>query len=366
MRLLCWLLTLAGVACSGERWEIRYFYDEDSGRLVLRDLVFVSAQRGIACGMLSESGRQRGALLTSEDGGRTWSLGSAPEPCLSLCAVTGGRLWMVAPKGLYLSEDGGAQWRRVEAPAGLLRVFFLDGKRGWAVGTRKGAFATLDGGQTWQSVAAAADVRANPEYTSFRWIAFADPMRGMIVGGYEAPRHEDEGPIPDWVDLRRAQKRREWPSLGIVLETQDGGRSWRSSVTTMFGQISRVRLSADGCGLALVEFRRVFEWPSEVYVIDLRTGRSERVFRSADLAVTEVFLTGDGLAYLAGVEPVGRRARLPVPGRVRIMRSRNLRDWEEAEVDYRAFGRRVTMAEACGRKLWLASDGGIVLERVEE
>lgn len=366
MRLLCCLLAWAGVAWSAERWEIRYFYDADASRLLLNDLVFVSAQRGLACGSLVERGRERGVVITSVDGGRNWSMGGAPEPCLSLGVAGEDRLWMVGRRGLYVSEDGGAGWTRVRAPDGLLRVYFRDGKLGWAVGARKGAYATSDGGRTWEPLPASADVHANPEYTFFRWIAFADQERGMIVGGYEAPRHEDREMVPEWVDPRRAERRREWPALGIVLETQDGGRSWKASVTTMFGQITCVRLAADGRGLGLVEFRRTFEWPSEVFLLDWRTGRSERVFRSPDLAVTDVALTADGTGYLAGVEPVGRRVRLPVPGRVRVMRSRDLRQWEEVDVDYRAFGRRVVLAESGQKQMWLATDGGMILERVPE
>ncbi len=366
MRLQWCLLALTAGGWCVERWEIRFFHDGDESRLVLNDLVFVSERQGAACGLLMERGRERGTLVRSGDGGRTWSLAPAPEPCLSLSASGERRLWMVARGGLYLSEDGGGTWRRLRAPDGLLRVYFRDDRHGWAVGARKGVYASSDGGETWERVAAVEQVTAKPEHTSFRWIAFADLVRGMIVGGYEPPRREGRDRLPEWVNPEDTARRRERPSLGIVLETHDGGANWKASVSTMFGQITRVRLAPDGRGLGLIEFRWAFEWPSEVFRLDWRSGASERVFRSADLAVTDVLISSEGWGYLAGVEPVGTKVRLPVAGRVRVMRSRDLRRWEEAEVDYRAFGRRALMAESGPGKLWLAADGGMILERLCE
>ncbi len=366
MRAGLWLLALAAAAWCGERWEIRFFHDEDDSRLVLNDLAFLSEERGVACGALVERSRERGALVTSFDGGRTWSLGWAPEACLSLCAVGKAGLWMVAPRAAYRSEDGGRTWKRVPAPEGILRVYFRDEERGWAVGRRKGVYETSDGGKTWQRVGSAEQVRANPDHTCFRWIAFADRQHGMIVGGYQGPRRQEGEPIPEWLDPRMGERQRERPGLGIVLETRDGGQNWEASVTTMFGQITRVRFSPSGRALAVVEFERSFEWPSEVFLLDWRTGGSERIFRRADLAITDVVIAGDGRGYLAGVEPVGRKVRLPVAGKVRVLQSENLRDWREAEVDYRAFGRRAMLAESGSGRLWLATDAGMILERVEE
>jgi photosystem II stability/assembly factor-like uncharacterized protein len=364
MRCAAWLACLAAIVQGAEVWELRYLYDADNSQLSLADFVFASARRGMACGVLREDGRERPVLLMTGDGGSTWELRPVPDACLALFFVNETTGWLVGRKGLYRSEEAGMAWRRIPAPSGLLRVWFADERRGWAVGTHKAVYATTDGGSNWQRVPAADEVKTTPEYTAYVWIVFADAQRGMIVGNSRPPRRDEAKQLPEWLDPERAQRRRERPSLGIVLETRDGGSSWSSSVTSMFGQITRVRLAADGRGLALIEFTRPFDWPSEVFSLNWKGGRSERVFRRADRAVTDLALARDGWAYLAAVEPVGQKIRLPVPGKIHVLRSQDLSRWEEAEVDYRAFGRRAMLSEAPDGRLWLVTDAGAVLERV--
>jgi len=365
MRYGAWrLLVLAATALCQERWEPRYLYDADDSELVLNDLAFASPLRGLGCGALRENRRERPVFLLTLDGGRNWTLRDAPDVCLSLFFPDENTAWMVGRKGLYQGREAGSSWRRVPAPPDLLQVFFLDQQRGWAVGMRKAVYATADGGASWRRLPAAEEPKTNPDHTAYVWITFADAQRGMIVGGSRPPRRDEQRRLPDWLDPERARRRREWPSLGIVLETRDGGQSWSASVTTMFGQITRVRLAPDGRGLALVEFALAFEWPSEVFSLNWKSGRSERAFRRADRLVTDVALTPDGWGYLAAVEPVGQTIRLPVPGKVHVLRSRDLVRWEETEVDYRAYGRRAVFAQAPEGGLWLATDAGVVLERV--
>lgn len=366
MRVVAALLVLAGLGHAAERWRIEYFYDEDSSSLTLNDLWFASPRRGIAVGYLTERGKTRPAAVLTSDGGQNWSLVRTPEIGASLFFVNENLGWMVARNGLYRTEDSGRTWKRWKSPAGILRVHFQSESRGWAVGLRKGIFETSDGGQHWTRVAAGDEPKSDPEFTAYGWIAFANEKTGLIAGWSRPPRSDDRPRVPDWMDPARAQRRREWPSLTILLETRDGGKSWKPSVTSMFGTVSRICLAADGRGLGVIEFTNAFDWPSEVFRLNWRTGNSVRVFRRTDRAVTDAALLPNGPAYLAAVEPQGLRVRLPVPGKLRILRSESLAEWQEMEVDYRAFARRAMLAVADPGNVWVATDTGMILKLVSE
>jgi hypothetical protein len=146
-----------------------------------------------------------------------------------------------------------------------------------------------------------------------------------------------------------------------MLETKDGGAHWNVAETSMFGQITSVSLAPDGRGLGLVEFFERFDYPSEVYRIEWRTGRTTRVFRRKDRAVTDLLLQPDGPAYLAAIEPPGTLLHSPIPGKLKILKSGNLDLWEEMPVDYRAIARRATLA-AAGPRMWVATDTGMILQ----
>lgn len=362
MRLVAGLLTLAALASAAERWRLVYYYDRDGSELVFNDLQFPSAERGIAAGYILEGRRLRPAALVTGDGGRNWSLTEPPEVALSLFFLNETLGWMVTRKGLYRSEEAGRSWRKVPAPAGILRVYFLDEQRGWAVGLRKSVYATSDGGRTWKALPAAGEPKTTPGYTTYSWITFADARNGLISGWSRPPRRGEPGRLPDWMDPEQAQWRRQRPTLSILLDTRDGGATWRASVTSMFGQITRIRLAPDGRGLGLIEFPDPFDFPSEVFRLDWRTGHNQRVFRRSDRAVTDMALLPDATAYLAAVEPQGAKVRLPVPGKLKVLRSQDLADWQEMEVDYRAFARRAFLAVAGPGDLWLATDTGQILK----
>jgi hypothetical protein len=168
------------------------------------------------------------------------------------------------------------------------------------------------------------------------------------------------------MEPEESQKRREWPAVTILMETHDGGKSWSLSQTTLFGAITQVRLAPDGRGLGLVQFFESFLWPSEVFQFDWTTGKSSRVFRQKDRRVTDLVLSPDGAAYLAAIEPPGTLTQAPIPGKVKVLRSSNLTDWQEMQVDYRASARRVVLAAAGPGQLWAGTDTGMVLKLTTE
>lgn len=354
---------LPGPAGAGERWRLQYCYDEDTSSLTLQDLKFPSPRRGVGVGYLTETGKIKPVVLLTRDGGEHWNLSQVPEAGHSLFFVNETLGWMVTRNGIWRTDEAGQNWKRCARLSGLARVYFQDDKHGWAVGMPKALYETWDGGNKWSPVPAAAQPKTTREYTAYGPIAFANQRVGIVTGSSRPPRREEERRrLPAWMEPEKSQGRREWPAVTILLETRDGGKSWALSETTLFGAITQVRLAPDGRGLGLVQFFESFAWPSEVFQFDWKTGKSSRVFRQKERRITDLALLPDGAAYIAGVEPPGTLTQSPVPGKVKVLRSSNLTDWQEMEVDYRATAHRVMLATAGPGQIWASTDTGMVLK----
>jgi hypothetical protein len=352
---------LAGHAMAAEQWRMQYFYDQDRSSLVINDLQFPSPTRGVAVGYLEEKNKSKPVSVITVDGGAHWAVSPIKDTPVSLSFLNDSLGWMVAPRGLWQTPDGGKTWRKLDkSPEGLITVFFLDPNHGFAVGTRKSAYETKDGAKTWQPIAAAAEPHTNPEYTAYNCIAFATPKVGLISGYSQPPRADQER--PDWLDPQQATRRREWPHMSIMLDTKDGGATWKPSTTSMFGRISRVSFLPDGRGLGLLEFTENFEWPSEVLRLDGSTGKSASVYKAKDVTVTDLLLLPSGTAYLAGVEVVGKLQHSPIPSKLKILKSDDLVNWQPMDVDYRAVAVRAMLRAAGDGTLWVATDTGMILK----
>jgi photosystem II stability/assembly factor-like uncharacterized protein len=151
-------------------------------------------------------------------------------------AVTraGNRLVAVGERGaVLLSDDAGRTWRQaasVPVSVALTDVHFVSASHGWAVGHSGVVLHSADGGETWQrqldgnqaalairddarrraeagEPGAAAALRSAEYLVSdgpdkpFLAVRFRDELRGYVVGAY-----------------------------GIALSTVDGGKSWQSLV----------------------------------------------------------------------------------------------------------------------------------------
>ncbi len=172
-----------------------------------------------------------------------------------------------------------------------------------------------------------------------------------------------DGRALNWIDPETASHRREWPQLGILLDTRDAGKTWTPSTTSIFGQITTAKLSSQGWGIALIEFSDAFDWPSEVFFLDWKSGSQKRVYREKDRKVTDVAIAApDGPVYLGAIEHFGNLQQLPIPRKVKIIRSEDIDHWTEMPVDYRAIARRVTLATAGAGNLWAATDTGMILK----
>ncbi|MDT5295755.1 MAG: hypothetical protein QOJ76_2635 [Acidobacteriota bacterium] len=146
-------------------------------------MAFHDVRRGVA---LSDPVNGRFLVVTTDDGGRTWSETEAARvpPALSgegafaasgTCVAVEGasNVWFGTggPAGarVFRSTDGGRTWEVAPAPlqtgktAGVFSLAFMDARRGVALGgdyakeqeAAGNAALTFDGGRTWQSISAA-------------------------------------------------------------------------------------------------------------------------------------------------------------------------------------------------------------------
>jgi hypothetical protein len=208
-------------------------------------------------------------------------------------------------------------------------------------------------------VAAAAVPAGNPAYTAYTHISFSDAKRGVIVGGSQPPRHEDgfRGSMPAWMDPERAAKRKQVPTLTLMLQTVDGGATWASATVPLFGLATSLRFTG-GQGLIVMGFNEAFQWPSEVYRISEVV--TDRVFRDKTPRIIDSQLY-KGHIYLAGVEPTGKMNMAAVPGKVKILESSDFQTWTDMPVDYKAMARSVVIAGPDQDHVWVATDTGMIL-----
>jgi photosystem II stability/assembly factor-like uncharacterized protein len=353
------LLAAALPQLHAERWKVQYLYENFKSEMVLQDLQFPSATRGIAIGEIVDGRSRKGVAVVTSDGGGHWDVVKLDEIPVSLFFLNDSLGWMVTEKGLWKTSEAGKDWQKLPKPPNQpWRVYFADENNGWAACTKKMSLATHDGGRKWEPIPAASTVPGASDRSAYSWIAFADKDFGMITG-FNQPSMRWAGLFPTWLDPEDALSRRETPHLAYQLLTRDGGKTWKAGSASLLGQITRVRFGPKG-GVGLIEYGDSFRVPSEVYHLDKLTGKSQTVFRDKRYAITDVWLTAEGTAYLAGIELTGQ-VRSVSPGKVKVFRSPDMTTWTELDVDYRAIAQRAMIAGADEQNLWIATDNGMIL-----
>jgi hypothetical protein len=363
-RTVAGLLALSAVAAAADQhWNIQYQYRQIDSALTINDLAFPSATRGIACGFTTDRRENaRPMALVTSDGGHHWAETPVKETCISMFFLDDSTGWMVTDKGIWQTAESGRSWKKLKSPAGMLRVWFADASHGFAVGLEKRVFQTTDGGENWTLVPAAKDAQGDPQFTTFGQIAFTGKL-GIITGWNIPPRRSG----PEWMEPEKAKGQRQVPNLSVFLQTTDGGATWDKSETSLFGQITRISMTPQGTALGLIEFKDEFDYPSEVFRINLHSGNSDRVFREQDRAITDVRLfAGSNRGIIAGYESTGTLYHSPIPGKLKVLTTDDLENWKEVPVDYRAVAHRAIIAGPDEDHLWIATDTGMILNLVAE
>lgn len=371
-------LTLAVPAAFGG-WKVQYFYDQDRDTFFIEDLSFPSAQRGIAVGVIrDELGRTRpkDTMISTSDGGEHWTMQPLKDHPRSLFFLNDSVGWMVGDDAIWFTNESGREWKKISnqvkpgkkvkpVPQGglLARVWFLDEKHGFGAGLQKTVVETHDGGATWTPIAEAAQPPADPSHAAYTQIAFDGAQVGVIMGQSVPPRIDDPR-LPTWMEPERAVRRRQIPTLKLQLETKDGGATWKSSTAPLFGDIEALKL-AGVHGLLVFGFGESFDWPSEVYRMDLKSGKPTLAYRDKQRRVTDCAVFADGRGFLAAVEPPGKLNTVPIPGKVKILSSPDLSVWSEMEVDYKANARSLVLAGPDAEHQWAATDTGMILHLVK-
>ncbi len=348
---------------AAERWKMQFYYNKDQSNLDIRDLKCPSAQRCIAAGVLIErNDHERGSVLVTSDGGKQWSFIDFKDRPLSMFFLNESVGWIAAEHGVWETEESGRAWKKVEGlKKGILRVYFINRSHGYAIGFPNALYETTDGGKTWPRLRAASDVTlAKSEGISYDCIDFLG-NHGLILGRVIGPGSER---IPVWMDPQQGARRRAPKSMVVGLETFDGGKTWKPATGSAYGILAEMKLAGDGLAVLLFQYKDNFSVPSDVVKVKFGSKPPESVFSEQDRAVTD-FLMLPGETFVAAVATPGNSNQVPIPGKLKILRSTNLKVFAEMETDYRAVAQRAVLAAADAHHIWVATDTGMILNLVE-
>ncbi len=110
------------------------------------------------------------------------------------------------------------------------------------------------------------------------------------------------------------------------------------------------------------QYRESFVWPSELFAVNLKTGKNWPILRRKEIVIHDALLFSDGSMLVAATQPTGRLRNSPVPGKLRVFWSPDAQSWFEMKVDYRAVGNSATFAACSDGTFWIATDEGAIVQ----
>ena len=217
----------------------------------------------------------------------------------------GSRIVAVGDRGyILLSDDGGKSWRRAKAPEEplLTAIDFLDERLGLAVGHDSAILLSSDGGETWsQQFSAPAEGRPLMD------VLFVKKEFAVAVGAYGAYYEStDAGKtwtarkiIPDDKHLNAILELGEGNLLilgeaGTILASEDWGKSWKALASPYKGSFFGGLVTAKGAVIAFGMRGRIY-----------RSSDKGRSWAQVDNPSTASLVGGeklpDGSLVLAGI-----------------------------------------------------------------
>ena len=234
---------------------------QSSGSLAwLHSVFFLDQNRGWAVG-------SKGALLATEDGGRSWKAKPRPNEDVLRDIYFADELngWVVCERNVYElktkedpraylmnTTDGGENWNRVDIAvdidARLVRAIFSPSGRGWAFGEFGAVFTSRDSGANWTRL-------HSPTRHLLLGGTFIDDYRGWLVGAGATILQTSDGgetwhlsQLPDAKGVRFTStsfvdNRLGWAvgSGGSVYRTVNGGRTWQRQYTNVSADLLDVK-----------------------------------------------------------------------------------------------------------------------------
>lgn len=182
------------------------------------------------------AGTQRGAMLVSNDSGKSWqrhALGQASIIGLAVCP-DGSFFGIDFYQSVWSSDPAASKWNRTKfaKPTTALTLTCDQQGRWWIAGTRATIAMSADKGASWQVT----DLNKDAQLTS---IQFVDASFGIATGEFglvavtsDGGAHwEQRGKMPDDFypySTLFASRMEGWASgiAGQILHTTDGGKTW--------------------------------------------------------------------------------------------------------------------------------------------
>jgi photosystem II stability/assembly factor-like uncharacterized protein len=347
-----WLIPFS--LSAAPRWTIQYIYDHADSNFAIEDLECPTTTHCVAAGLIDDKkGHEQGTVVVTGDGGLHWSQVEVRERPVSLFFLNENLGWMVTDRGLWSTMEGGRAWNKIQSRKGILQVWFLDANHGFITGLKGLVQETNDGGKTGTQLAAGAPT---PDALSLNYdiISFHGP-HGIIVGAADSSA----------LVLTDPTQPSEAGGKITVLETLDGGQKWTHGAIPIDGELAQLRMSNQGFAVTLILYSDP-KYPvgSAVFKTPLGSPNGRVIFAERDRAATDIALLGDGGAVLVAVEPPGNSTQVPIPGKLKILSSGNLKVWQEMDVDYRAVAQRAVIAAPDALHMWVATDTGAILSLV--
>jgi Photosynthesis system II assembly factor YCF48 len=348
-----WLILFS--LSAAPRWNIQFIYDRADSNFAIEDLECPTVQHCVAAGSIDDKkGREEGAVVVTSDGGSHWAQYAVKERPVSLFFLNDSLGWMVTDKGLWSTLEGGRAWIKIQSRKGILQAWFLDANHGYISGLKGLVEETKDGGKSWVQLEASAKA-PDPQSLNYEIITFQG-THGIIVGATDA-----SAPV-----LSNLKSESIPSGKLVVLETQDGGKNWAYGTIAVYGELARLRISDQGFVASLILYADPkYPVSSAVFKTPLGSPDGRTIFAERDRAATDIALLSSGSAVLATIEPPGNSTQVPIPGKLKMFESADLKVWQEMAVDYRAVAQRAVIAAPDAQHMWVATDTGAILKLVE-